>query len=106
MSISYFYPCELNKVIRVSSPKELLGVVPTLIGFTPEKSIVVIGTAPPRNRVVVSLRYDLPPDLDTAAEMAAHAAAVLNRQGKHSGPPAGRLVDVEFVLVEVTFSPR
>jgi hypothetical protein len=25
---------------------------------------------------------------------------------KHSGPPAGRLVDVEFVLVEVTFSPR
>jgi hypothetical protein len=42
----------------------------------------VIGTAPPRSRIRVTLRYDLPdpPGLGAAADLAAHAAAVIGSQ--------------------------
>jgi hypothetical protein len=69
-------------VVRARSPKELLAVVPHLLGFTPEASVVVIGLAPPRDRVRVTLRYDLPdpPDADLIADLAAHAVGVLGSQ--------------------------
>ncbi len=69
-------------VVRVGSPRELLAVVPLLLGFTPEASLVVIGIAPPRDRVRVTLRYDLPdpPDADLAADIIAHAIGVLRAQ--------------------------
>jgi Domain of unknown function (DUF4192) len=68
-------------VVRARSPKELLAVVPHLLGFTPETSVVVIGLAP-RDRVRVTLRYDLPdpPDADLIADLAAHAVGVLGSQ--------------------------
>jgi Domain of unknown function (DUF4192) len=69
-------------VVRARSPKELLAVVPHLLGFTPEASVVVIGLAPPRDRVRVTLRYDLPdpPDADLIADLAAHAVGVFGSQ--------------------------
>jgi len=69
-------------LVRASSPGELLAVVPHLLGFVPQTSLVVIGTGPPRDRIRVTLRYDLPdpPDAGLAADIAAHAAAVLRSQ--------------------------
>jgi Domain of unknown function (DUF4192) len=69
-------------IVRASSPGDLLAIVPHLLGFVPQASVVVIGTAPPRDRVKVTLRYDLPdpPDADLAADIAEHAAAVLKSQ--------------------------
>ncbi len=69
-------------VVRADSPTALLAVVPHLLGFVPDMSLVVIGTAPPRDRIRVTLRYDLPdpPDEDLAADIAAHAAGVLGAQ--------------------------
>ena len=60
----------------------LLAVIPHLLGFIPQASVVVIGTAPPRSRIRVTLRYDLPdpPGLGAAADLAAHAAAVIGSQ--------------------------
>jgi phage FluMu protein gp41 len=69
-------------VVRARTPKEFLPVVPHLVGFTPESSLVVIGLAPPRDRVRVTLRYDLPepPDEDVIADLVAHAVGVLGSQ--------------------------
>jgi hypothetical protein len=68
--------------VRVGSPAALLTLVPHLLGFVPEASLVVIGVAPPRNRVRVTLRYDLPepPEPDLVADVAAHAVGVLRTQ--------------------------
>jgi hypothetical protein len=69
-------------VVRAGSPAALLRLVPHLLGFMPEASLVVIGVAPPRDRIQVTLRYDLPdpPAVDLAAEIAAHALGVLSAQ--------------------------
>jgi hypothetical protein len=69
--------------VRVTTSAELLAAVPHLLGFTPEDSMVVIGTEPPRDRVKVSLRYDLPvpPDAALAADLAEHAVSVFGGQG-------------------------
>jgi hypothetical protein len=70
-------------VVRAGSPAALLRLVPHLLGFMPEASVVVIGVTPPRDRIRVTLRYDLPdpPAADLVAEIAAHAVGVLSAQG-------------------------
>src|SRR6267154_439713 len=69
-------------MIRASSPAALLRLIPHLLGFVPEASLIVIGVAPPRDRIRVTLRYDLPdpPAADLVAEIAAHALGVLSAQ--------------------------
>jgi hypothetical protein len=69
--------------VRADSPQALLAIVPHLLGFMPEASLVLIGTVPPRSRVKVTLRYDLPdpPGAGVAADIAAHAVGVLRSQG-------------------------
>jgi hypothetical protein len=69
-------------IVKVGSPRTLLAVIPHLLGFVPRASVVVIGTSPPRDRVRVTLRYDLPdpPDAAMSAEMAMHAAGVIGSQ--------------------------
>jgi hypothetical protein len=69
-------------LVRAGSPAALLRLVPHLLGFVPETSLVVIGVTPPRDRVRVTLRYDLPdpPEPGLAADLAAHAVAVLSGQ--------------------------
>jgi hypothetical protein len=73
---------EPTLVVRAGSPAALLRLVPHLLGFMPEASLVVIGIAPPRDRIRVTLRYDLPdpPGADLVAEIAAHALGVLSAQ--------------------------
>jgi hypothetical protein len=68
-------------LLRVGSPDSMLAVIPGLLGFHPTRSLVVVGAGPPRGRIQVAFRYDLPepPDPDAAAKIAAHAAAVLVR---------------------------
>ena len=69
-------------VVRADSPAALLAVIPHLLGFMPEASVVVIGLTPPRDRVRVTLRYDLPdpPEADLVADIAGHAAGVISSQ--------------------------
>lgn len=43
-------------------PESLPWVVPHLVGFAPEHSLVVLGLAPRTRRAVITLRLDLPPD--------------------------------------------
>jgi hypothetical protein len=73
---------EPTLVVRAGSPAALLRLVPHLLGFVPEASLVVIGVAPPRDRIRVTLRYDLPdpPEPDLVADIAAHALGVLSAQ--------------------------
>jgi Domain of unknown function (DUF4192) len=69
-------------VVRAGSPAALLRLIPHLTGFVPEASLIVIGVSPPRDRIRVTLRYDLPdsPAADLAADLAAHAVSVLAKQ--------------------------
>jgi hypothetical protein len=69
-------------VVRAGSPASLLRLIPHLLGFVPEMSLIVIGVSPPRDRIRVTLRYDLPdpPDADLATDLAAHAVSVLAAQ--------------------------
>jgi len=68
--------------VRTDSPGELLAIVPHLLGFVPQASLVVMGTEPPRDRIKVTLRYDLPdpPGAGIAADIAAHAVGVVGSQ--------------------------
>jgi hypothetical protein len=68
--------------VRPDSPAELLSVVPHLLGFVPRDSLVVMGTEPPRDRVKVTLRFDLPdpPGAGVSADIAAHAVGVVGSQ--------------------------
>ena len=45
--------------MRLSGPPQLLQMVPYLVGFTPEQSVVLIGKKAPRGAVIVSARYDI-----------------------------------------------
>jgi uncharacterized protein DUF4192 len=74
---------ESQAPLRANSPASLLAVIPLLLGFRPEASLVLIGTEPPRHTVKVTLRYDLPdpPGAGVAADIAAHALAVIGAQG-------------------------
>jgi Domain of unknown function (DUF4192) len=68
--------------VRVGSPAAMLAVVPYLLGFLPESSLVVIGVEPPGGSIKVTMRYDLPDpaDTDLAADITAHAFGVLGAQ--------------------------
>ena len=68
--------------VRVSSPADVLAVVPHLLGFHPARSLVVMGVGRPRARVQLAFRYDLPdpPDAVHAADIAEHAAGVLRQR--------------------------
>jgi hypothetical protein len=70
--------------IRLSagSPETVLAIVPHLLGFYPERSLVVIGLDGRPSQVSVTFRYDLPdpPHAMEIADIAEHAASVLSRQ--------------------------
>ncbi len=57
-------------------------MVPHLLGFYPAKSLVVLGIGGPHARIRLAFRYDLPdpPDQSLSADIAAHAATVLDRE--------------------------
>jgi Domain of unknown function (DUF4192) len=84
--------------VRVSSPADMLAIVPHLLGFHPHLSFVVIGASGPRQRVEIGFRYDLPDpaSAEAAGEIADHAVAVLAQRGATTvigiGYGPGRLV--------------
>jgi hypothetical protein len=62
---------------RVSSPAEVTALVPHLVGFVPEESLVLVCLTGPRRRVGLTMRVDLAECedvLDAAASLAARAA--------------------------------
>jgi hypothetical protein len=67
--------------VRVSSPDAVLAIVPHLLGFHPDRSLVVLGVRSRSDQVCLAFRYDLPdpPDAEVSADIAAHACAVLGR---------------------------
>ncbi len=78
-------------MIRIGSPASLLAIVPQLLGFEPRDSLVVLGAEPPRGRVRLTVRFDLPrtPDLALADEIARRAMGVLVAQGFQTGVAVG-----------------
>jgi hypothetical protein len=88
-------PCPCSppdeRVVRVGSPASLLALVPNILGFTPTDCLVVIGAEPPRGRVRLTLRFDLPktPAPALADEVARHVLAVLTAQGFEAGVALG-----------------
>lgn len=45
--------------LRLSSPDDVLAAVPYLLGFHPERSLVVLGLAGPRGQLGITMRMDL-----------------------------------------------
>jgi hypothetical protein len=70
-------------VVPVKGPAQVISLVPWLLGFQPGNAdLVVIGTAPPRDRVTLTWRWDLPdPATPVLAIQARHAVAALAVQG-------------------------
>ena len=108
-------PARPSALLRVGSPDAVLAVIPGLLGFHPSRSLVVVGAGPPRGRIQLAFRYDLPepPDAAAAAKIAAHAAAVLARHqltlaiavGYGPGPMVTPVVDAlvrELRLADIT----
>ena len=61
-------------------PDDVLATVPYLLGFHPSESLVVIALRRPRNRVVCTMRMDLPPIVDAGAVAEQLLAAAGNCQ--------------------------
>lgn len=101
-------PTGNTRKIRLSagSPEAVLAIVPHLLGFYPERSLVVIGLSGQPSQVSVTFRYDLPdpPVALQIAEIAEHAASVLKRQQIHAaviigyGPEAMAVPVLDVVM--------
>ena len=68
--------------IPARTPGDVLAVVPHLLGFHPQTSLVILGLAGPSQRVRLAFRYDLPdpPDRAVADAIGYHTAKLLRRQ--------------------------
>jgi Domain of unknown function (DUF4192) len=68
--------------VSIDSPAAMLAVIPHLLGFTPENSLIVVGGRGPRQRIEATLRFDLPnpPGQATAKAIADHTVSVLTCQ--------------------------
>jgi len=81
--------------IRVSGPAGLLAVVPTMLGFHPSNSLVLMCLSGGRRRVGPVARVDLPPghDRPLAAQLTSHAlrhadeVVVISYQETRRRPP-------------------
>lgn len=67
-------------VVKVSSPADILGVLPLRLGFHPTESLVVISLHGPRRRDELVMRFDLPGARHDAA-FADEVVARLRRRG-------------------------
>lgn len=101
-----------TRKIRLSaaSPEAVLAIVPNLLGFYPERSLVVIGLSGQPPHISVTFRYDLPEPVTAleVAEIAEHAASVLKRQKINAavligyGPEAVAVPVLEIVMHTLT----
>jgi Domain of unknown function (DUF4192) len=69
-----------RRVIRVTSPAKVLNLVPHLVGFHPDRSMVVIGMEAPRTAIRVTVHYPLPdvPTQKYIGLLMEHVAALLH----------------------------
>lgn len=76
--ISHSNSAHGRATLRLSGPAEVLQIVPYLLGFHPERSVVIVALM--GKRIVVSARYDLdaPPQ---CAEPLCHSAAAAGADG-------------------------
>ncbi|MDT7544947.1 MAG: hypothetical protein QOE99_1057 [Actinomycetota bacterium] len=73
-------PSSALPVARFTTPAEIAAAIPVLTGFVPRESVVVLSLRPPRKRIGLTMRFDLPPD-DLAHVLAAEVAARLEHDG-------------------------
>lgn len=68
--------------VSITSPHELISVVPYLLGYHPGRDMIIIGTWPPHGTARITLRYSLPyrADAQQAAASARHAILTLSAQ--------------------------
>ncbi len=104
---------ESTPVVKLSTPLDVLGALPYLVGFHPSESLVVVCLQGPRKRTSVTMRFDLPNDnVDShvAAQIAAHvtyaqADAVLlvcySDAPADDGPPQRGLIDRLTTLLAI-----
>lgn len=62
--------------IRVSGPADLLDALPRMLGYRPADSLVLVALRPPRSRIALTIRIDLPPPegaVACAGMLAGHA---------------------------------
>ncbi len=70
-------------IARLSSPGDIVATIPTLCGFLPQDSLVVLSLRGPRRRLGLTVRLDLPP---RSAE--GEAAELLAERVAHDGAAA------------------
>lgn len=91
-------------VYRVQSHRDLLAVIPALIGFTPHDSIVVCGLA--GTRILMAARTDIMPVSREAADMLGQIASALHHNGcdtavvvsYHTSPSSNAIPLVNAIL--------
>ncbi|MBC7374483.1 MAG: DUF4192 domain-containing protein [Frankiales bacterium] len=65
-------------VARLTSPADIVGVIPSLCGFVPQESLVAISLLGPRKRVGLTMRFDLGWVVDDPVAAAQEVAARLS----------------------------
>jgi hypothetical protein len=48
-------------LLRIAGPGDLLDALPRMLGYVPRRSAVLVALRPPRGRLVMTMRVDLPP---------------------------------------------
>lgn len=82
----YAYPDRPADTLSVRSPSAMLASIPYLVGFQPRNSLVLLLLAPPRGRIKLTMRIDLP-DNDApliATALASELAARVSHVGAES----------------------
>jgi hypothetical protein len=74
-------------VIRISGPGDLLDALPRMLGYVPTDSAVLVALRPPRSRVTLTMRVDLPPRSQEAG-----CARLLAGHAQRAGATAAVLV--------------
>jgi Domain of unknown function (DUF4192) len=66
-------------VVKATSPADVLGILPFVLGFHPAESLVVVALDGPRSRIGLTIRVDLPPVGDPVDDVAADVVGALTR---------------------------
>ena len=70
-----------TEAVRVSGRDGLLSTVPTMLGFHPTDSVVIVGLQAPRGRVVLTARVDTADYVANPGDMADQIAGAMSRNG-------------------------
>ncbi|MFI6321590.1 DUF4192 domain-containing protein [Nonomuraea sp. NPDC050556] len=71
----------MSETIRISHPSEFLAIVPYVLGYHPEASIVAAAFGRIEEKLLFMLRFDLPDDSAEARELVSQMTGMLARNG-------------------------